>query len=280
MRKRSKSLALAVTLYGISTTLAQVASIENKHIILTIILFNILIWGYAGYVYFFASQQRVGSSHVHSLIRGLPEDNIVEYKFVDTTAELKNIWESDQLEYKETNIKFQLLKDWWLKNEKGLYIRKKGNIIQGSMGIWPISSDLFDQLLEYDKTDSQMRPIDIVSAENEKNSQYWYISGFFLHSKEDVFKEFVGKSFKVLLERLDGHTGMINICLLPLNKDEILMMDILGFIKVGEGNKQRFSMYCYTHNSLSHLRAKVSSLLQSEFAIDVYNAPSVDSIDN
>lgn len=109
---------------------------------------------------FFIKRNRITQHHADSLINLLPEGEI-NYKRVETSVELRLVWNIDQNAYKDLNIGSERLKDWRNKNNNSLFIRKKGGTIEGSFGLWPITKDAFNDIIEFKKTDVQIGTSDL-----------------------------------------------------------------------------------------------------------------------
>lgn len=270
MNKRTKSLIIAGSVFTISTTIGQVISISQWWIIGVVALPNAAAWCYVAYNHFLLPYPGLSDRQYQSIDEMLPLNILVEHKHVETLTELMNIWQQDEIEYKDVNIDFDLLRDWWDKNKKGLFTRSKGIKIEGSIGIWPISEGFFNDILRHAKNDTQLRPRDIVSHDEEKTSKFWYISGWFIRTNEDILHEFLGKAFQSLLNRMDGYDGEINISIIPMTSLETLLLQRLDFVKVSSTRNSKSSVYCYTKPSLKHLREMTTIFLGSDMGIEAF----------
>ncbi|PWG78013.1 hypothetical protein [Pararcticibacter amylolyticus] len=270
MNKKTKSLVIAGSVFTISTTVGQVASINQIWLIAVVAIPNVLAWLYVGYIHFLMPYPSLSGRQYQTINNLLPEDSQVEHKHIETLPELMNIWQQDEIEYKEANIDFDLLRDWWDKNKKGLFIRTKGNKIEGSIGIWSITESFFNDILRYTKNDTQLRPRDIISHEEESNAQFWYISGWFIRTNEDILHQFLGEAFQSLLIRLHDHTGSINISIIPMTTLETILLERLHFKKISTNRNGQLPVYCYSKPSLDHLRQITALFLRADSGIEAF----------
>lgn len=250
--------------------MGQVISINQPWIIIVVAIPNAIVWGYVVYVHYKSKYPGISKQQYNTIKQILPENTTVAHKHVEYLPELMNVWQQDEIEYKDDNIDFDLLRDWWEKNKKGLFIRIKGNQIQGSIGIWAISEKFFTEILNYNKTDASLRPRDIISDKEEINCSYWYISGWFLRTNEDILHDFLGQAFQSLINRISNHNTVINISILPKTMLETVLLERLDFKKVSSSKTHRLPVYCYAKSSLEHLKLTMSLLLRSDDGIDAF----------
>ena len=270
MNRKIKSLIVAGSVFTISTTVGQVISISQLWIIIVVAIPNALAWAYVAYIHYVIKYPGISKQQYKTIDQMLPENSAITHKHVDNLPELMNIWQEDEKEYKDDNIDFDLLRDWWEKNKKGLFIRVKGNQIQGSIGIWSISESFFVDMLNYNKTDRQLRARDIVSDKEEESAIYWYISGWFLRTNEDILHDFLGQAFQSLIKRISNHNAPVNISILPKTMLETILLERLDFKKVSSNKTHKLPVYCYTKPSLDHLKSITSVFLKSEDGIEAF----------
>lgn len=278
MTLKNKSLIIAGSVFTISTTIGQVVSIKELWIIFLVAVPNALAWGYVGYVHFIKKRKGITSQQINTINEIVQLNDRVEYGHVRSLPDLMHIWMLDEQEYKDLNIEFNLLREWWEKNNNGLFIRKKGNIIEGSIGIWPISKDFFDDLLQYHKTDTQLRQRDLISDEKEDVAVYWYISGLFLRTQEDILFEFLGKALESFLQRRLEKNIEIYISIAALKTQETILLERLDFKKVATGKKSEAPIYCYSKSNLEHLTYITNALLSARSGIDAFEKTERDKI--
>jgi hypothetical protein len=124
--------------------------------------------------------------------------------------------------------------------------------------------------LSYSKTDTSLRARDIISEKEEANTSYWYISGWFLRTNEDILHDFLGQAFQSLIKRISNHDTEINISILPKTMLETVLLERLDFKKVSSSKTQKLPVYCYTKSSLEHLKSITSVFLKSDDGIEAF----------
>ena len=97
-------------------------------------------------------------------------------RYIQSTAELEDLWEIDNAAYGEASITYEKFRDWWFSYPPGLHALFFRTRVMGAIGIWPLSAryaELFrnGRIKESQLNGRAMRPFMNTPA------QSWYIMG-------------------------------------------------------------------------------------------------------
>ena len=125
-----KAYQLAISVFVISTTIGQVAAIDDKKLKALILLPTLCAWGYWFYCYkryrhFTPSKRQITT--VSELLKGTRE---IQSRHVRDEAELHRVWLCDTLAYGEGNFDFEQTLSWWEKYPFSPYVLFEGGVYQ------------------------------------------------------------------------------------------------------------------------------------------------------
>ena len=97
-------------------------------------------------------------------------------RYIQSTAELEDLWEIDNAAYGEASITYEKFRDWWFSYPPGLHALFFRTRVMVAIGIWPLSAryaELFrnGRIKESQLNGRAMRPFMNTPA------QSWYIMG-------------------------------------------------------------------------------------------------------
>ena len=170
----------------------------------------------------------------------LNNNNIYKVYTLNSTKELKKVYNIDCEAYGKSNISFNILENWWKQYSKGIYVIKVNEEIIGALGIFPLSLESYNSLKNGFITEKEI----IIDKNNQK---YWYISGIVIvekYRKKRAIIHLLNTSIKYWLNNLII-TDNITIGSIPISKEGLHLLEYFNFnrVKNAKDRKDNYPFY-------------------------------------
>lgn len=226
--KRTKALILAGSVFSISTTLGQVVSIESWLVKLLVGIPNLLIWFYVLYCYVTFKAPKPTRVHIKKLHSMMKQDRELRFRTIPDKETLKRLWKLDQQAYGEYSIDFETFIEWWKQYPSGILIMTRGSKILGSIGIWPLTEECFEEIKELRKNEKNIRAHDIVTQAEAFKCKTWYISGIMLNTPEQSFHLLIAHALHDW-SKITSNKGIFKFLALAYTREDQDLLELLEF---------------------------------------------------
>jgi len=186
-KRLEKPLLIVSTVFGITTTVGQVVSIEHTAIKVAVLLPNMVVWTYFIWVFSTIKKPLPANATLSSMASKLETPEIT-FRHLRTDTELQQIWLIDNQIYGEQNISREALSDWYSKFRKGTYAMYNGVHFLGYVGIYPLQRESFKRLKEGVLKEERISSSDLCSEMEATACTTWYFSGFALE-RRNLFEQ-------------------------------------------------------------------------------------------
>lgn len=128
-----------------------------------------------------AAERRTGYDHAtEAALELLPDVSpVVSCKYIETPAELRDLWRIDDEAYADASIPYSLFEDWWTAYPKGLKAIFYGDQVMGAVGLWPVSKRWSVQFCNGEVGEADL-PSSALAHYRSRAACYWYASGIVL----------------------------------------------------------------------------------------------------
>ena len=184
---------------------------------------------------------RANDNAVYSLGKAYRLDNTKNrvVKSIETESELREVWGKEAIIYGDDCPNWDIFKGWWKRYKSGLYGLFNGHEVIGVIGIWPLKSKPFDELINGKRQEKEIKPASIHGTYEIGGFHDWYISGISLQTRfrsTDAIKHLVVDALGLWLK-----TGQI---------EAPLRLSAMAYSKEGEALLKRFGFRLYTEKTL------------------------------
>lgn len=227
---RSQALILAASVFSISTTLGQVIAIESLSVKLLIGIPNLLVWLYVLYCYITFKPPKPTRKQVKKIESKIKKDTKLKFTTVKDKETLKQLWKIDQQAYGDYNIVFETFLEWWTQYQPGILIMMRGSEILGSVGIFPITEECFEDLKELRKREQNIHCHDIIPTNQVLSCRTWYVSGVMLiNTSEEIFHLLLFQAIQHWLNAVPDDGRTFKFLALAYTKADQDLLLLLGF---------------------------------------------------
>ena len=150
------------------------------------------------------------------------------YRAIANESELRSLWEFDHLSYGESGLSWEIFLGWWSAFPEGVHGAFAGDEIVGAVGMWPLSSEKYTNLVSGSLVESELTPSDFLVRANMR--RHWYISGIVLREEWRRIGP-IGALIFTAVERLGSLANLerIDACAIGSTKEGRRMLDRFGF---------------------------------------------------
>lgn len=224
-----KALFIVQSIFMISTTMAQVATLEEHWIIIPLVSTNCIAWIYFGTIYF-KHRDTFPSSRAINQMSSLISSTDLSFRFVEIKTELDYVWRVDSINYGQFNISKQTLYEWFGKYNSGCLLMFLGQEFSGYVGIYPLHTRSFDDLRARVLKEDRISGGDLCSWSESVECTTWYFSGVaILH--DPLFISLIAGALSRWAEKLPDHKRVEAISYAFPGNDAV-MLNKLGFIEI------------------------------------------------
>lgn len=184
-------------------------------------------------------------------------------KYAQTDLQIMGVVDLDHDYFGEDGYRFEDLKAMVERYPHGTYLltQTSNNKLLLTIGIWPITKELYLQMRDEALLESQVKPSDILQ---DDSGQYWWIAGFLGNPNNlEVGPRLVAKFIAAVLETWTSN----------FSSDKALSITATGFSSSGQSLLKRFAFdpmadqeshrYCLDTN-VKHVKETINTLLPKD----------------
>ncbi|MEP0870943.1 hypothetical protein NDA01_14135 [Trichocoleus desertorum AS-A10] len=156
------------------------------------------------------------------------QDKELRFRTISDKETLKRLWRLDQQAYGDYNIDIEVFMEWWTQYPPGILLMTRGSKILGSIGIWPLTEECFEEIKEFRKKEKNIRAHDIFSQAEAFKCKTWYISGIMLNTPEQNFHLLIAQALHNWAQIVSS-TGLFKFLALAYTREDQDLLELLDF---------------------------------------------------
>lgn len=230
-QKRQRAILVVGSVFTISTTVGQVASIPQLWIQALILASNFCAWIYFTWI-FRRYQPPLPSTRQVEQLAGAFDADALRFRYARTEIELEHIWKIDNEIYSSFNIPLKTLFAWFSKFHSGALMMFRGPRFLGYVGIYPITASSFLRLRTGQLAEEEISADDIASDTESAVCATWYFSGYALY-EPSLFSSLVAEALRAWASRLqDSDDMVVEAVSFAMPGSDELFLRTLGFMEL------------------------------------------------